>query len=36
MPETELEERPTTDLENGAKYEGEWIKGKETRQGIGI
>lgn len=36
-PESQqLEFRPMKTLENGAKYQGEWIKGSEVRQGKGI
>jgi hypothetical protein len=28
--------RPLIQLDNGAKYEGEWIKGKDVRDGRGI
>ena len=30
------EKRPLMLLENGAKYEGEWIKGTDERDGRGI
>lgn len=30
------EVRPSTILESGARYEGEWLVGTQTRQGKGI
>jgi hypothetical protein len=30
------EKRPLVMLENGAKYEGEWLKGTEIRDGRGV
>ena len=30
------EERPLIELENGARYQGEWIEGTNIRQGYGI
>jgi hypothetical protein len=32
----EREKRSMVELENGAKYEGEWIKGSSTREGLGV
>jgi len=32
----EKEERPMVELENGARYKGEWIAGSQTRQGFGV
>ena len=31
----EVDYRPLVELENHARYDGEWIKGKEIRQGQG-
>ena len=32
----QVEKRGMVELENGAKYEGEWIVDSETRQGLGV
>lgn len=32
----EREKRPLMLLENGAKYEGEWLKGADVRDGRGV
>lgn len=34
--EVQKEERPLIELENGARYQGEWIEGTNIRQGYGI
>ncbi len=32
----EKDERTIVELENGARYRGEWIQGSDVRQGYGI
>ena len=32
----EREKKPLILLENGSKYEGEWVKGAEVRDGRGV
>ena len=35
-PDSSLESRPSVILPNGAKYDGQWIKGSDVRAGKGV